>query len=187
MAVIWHGWELHTFYTCIIPFLPPISLVTFHLRELDQMTCRSLSPKNLLYDSINSCTARTLRVLQGKSTLYRDPTKIQFFISHHKINNYGYGHEYLELFVECHEFSKYISTISTYEKPAVPFRAEKDSETQFAFICINICTVTATTSPVLVLTIVTRLAGQKGLAQVVGTGGISNWSRVMNLFLVKCH
>lgn len=100
--------------------------------------------------------------------------KSNFFISHHKINNYGYGHEYLELFVECHEFSKYISTISTYEKPAVPFCAEKDSETQFAFICINICTVTATTSPVLVLTIVTRLAGQKGLAQVVGTGGISN-------------
>lgn len=39
-------------------------------------------------------------------------------------------------------FSKYISTVSTNEKPAVPCCAETHSETQFALLCINICTVT---------------------------------------------
>lgn len=72
-----------------------------------------------------------LQVLQGKSTLYRDPNKTQFFISHHKSSHSGYGHEYLELFVECREFSQNIY-------PLVPFCTEKHSETQFALIRINV-------------------------------------------------
>jgi len=42
------------------------------------------------------------------------------------------------------------------------------SKIQFAFICINIYTITAHRSPVLVLTVALSLAGQNGLAWVAG-------------------
>lgn len=61
------------------------------------------------------------------------------------------------------------------------------SKIQFAFICINIYTITAHRSPVLVLTVALSLAGQNRLAWVAGKGSILICLRLINLLLVKCY
>lgn len=62
------------FRTC----LPSVSLVIFHLRKLDQMTCRSLFQNKLFYDSINPCTAGS----PGKKHFVQRPNQNTIFLFH---------------------------------------------------------------------------------------------------------